>query len=48
MVPERAVPNEKQKNLYSQSLMGPYEASLTRINVKINLFLPVVPFHRQF
>ena len=48
MVPERAAPNEKWKKLYSQSLMGPYEASQTRINNSTTFFLPAAPFHWQF
>ena len=40
MAAERVVPKEKQKSWCSQSLMGPYEASQTRINVSIIFFLP--------
>ena len=45
MVPERAVHNEKLKKRYPQSLMGPYEASQTRINNSTTFFLPAAPFH---
>ena len=38
----------KNKNRYLQSLLGPYESSNTKINVKIILFMPAAPFHGQF
>ena len=48
MAQTRAIPNEKQKSWYQQSLVGPYEASQTRINVSIILFLPAAPYYRKY
>ena len=48
MAKTRAVPSAKWKIWYQQSLMGPYEALQTRLNVKIIFVLSAAPFHVSY